>query len=327
MDRYEVGVITDSRIGCNFALRLKENGYSCVLYHTGIEKMSRDEINKYVSDMQEKGINTATSIDITLSLLKSPKRIFIVSKSSIYSEPLLFEIYEGIDTNDIVIDTCDADYNTTASRCRLFEKKKAFYLGVGFSGEAAERLDGMSFMVGGSKDAYIDVSPILRDISSKFRGEECCAYIGPDGAGHYAKMINNGIEYGVMQLETGNKVKQVGFVELDEHVGVSPDGLVNDDGLVEIKNPSDKVFFKLVETRKIDKKHLDQMQMQMFVTQRSWCDYFAFNPNFDPCYVKIRVPKDIEVFKQIVEGLQAGKQLLKSKKEQLDKILITQTKG
>lgn len=199
MDRYEVGVITDSRIGCNFALRLKENGYSCVLYHTGIEKMSRDEINKYVSDMQKKGINTATSIDITLSLLKSPKRIFIVSKSSIYSEPLLFEIYEGIDTNDIVIDTCDADYNTTASRCRLFEKKKAFYLGVGFSGEAAERLNGMSFMVGGSKDAYIDVSPILRDISSKFRGEECCAYIGPDGAGHYAKMINNGIEYGVMQ--------------------------------------------------------------------------------------------------------------------------------
>ena len=131
----------------------------------------------------------------------------------------------------------------------------------------------------------------------------------------------------IYELETGNKVKQVGFVELDEHVGVSPDGLVNDDGLVEIKNPSDKVFFKLVETRKIDKKHLDQMQMQMFVTQRSWCDYFAFNPNFDPCYVKIRVPKDIEVFKQIVEGLQAGKQLLKSKKEQLDKILITQTKG
>lgn len=124
----------------------------------------------------------------------------------------------------------------------------------------------------------------------------------------------------IYEFETGNKVDTVGFIELDEHIGVSPDGLIGDDGLIEIKNHSDKVFLKLAETKKIDKKYLDQMQMQMFVSGRSWCDYFAFNPNFNPCYIKIRVNKDVETYKQIVEGLGAGKALLEQKKAELDKI-------
>lgn len=124
----------------------------------------------------------------------------------------------------------------------------------------------------------------------------------------------------IYELETGNKVEQVGFIELDERIGVSPDGLIGDDGLIEIKNHSDKVFLKLAETQKIDKKYLDQMQMQMFVSGRSWCDYFAFNPNFNPCYIKIRVNKDVEAFKQLVEGLQTGRTLLEQRKAALDKI-------
>lgn len=124
----------------------------------------------------------------------------------------------------------------------------------------------------------------------------------------------------IYEFETGNKVETVGFIEMDERIGVSPDGLVGDDGLVEIKNHSDKVFMKLAETRKIDKKYLDQMQMQMFVTERSWCDYFAFNPNFTPSFIIIRVKKDIETFKQLVDGLRTGRQLLEDKKAILDKI-------
>ena len=114
MDKYDVGVITDCRIGCNFALSLKENGYSCVLFHTGLEKMSRDDIDNYVSEMQQKGVHTATSVDITINLLKTPRKLFIVSKSSIYSEDILSDLFEIIDDKDIIIDTCDADYNTTA---------------------------------------------------------------------------------------------------------------------------------------------------------------------------------------------------------------------
>lgn len=124
----------------------------------------------------------------------------------------------------------------------------------------------------------------------------------------------------IYELETGRKVEKIGFIELDEHIGCSPDRLVGEDGLLEIKNPSDQVFMKLKETKKIDKKYLDQMQMQMFVSGRSWCDFFAFNPNFTPCFELIRVTKDIEAFKLITQGLSAGKALLKQKKEALDKL-------
>ena len=128
----------------------------------------------------------------------------------------------------------------------------------------------------------------------------------------------------IYEFETGDKVETVGFIELDDRIGVSPDGLVGEDGLVEIKNHSDKVFLKLAETKKIDKKYLDQMQMQMFVTGRSWCDYFAFNPNFNPSFIKIRVNKDVEVFGQLVDGLRAGRTLLEEKKKIFDELFETE---
>ncbi|MBE7057903.1 MAG: hypothetical protein E7387_02225 [Ruminococcaceae bacterium] len=198
MNKYEVGVITDSEIGCNFARRLKGNGYSCVLYNTGLERMSRGEINNYVSDMHQEEILTTTSVEIMLNLLKKPRRIFIVSQSKLYADTVLQELYEFSEANDIIIDTCDADYNITTARCRLFEKKDVSYLGVGFSGEAAGG-SSISLMVGGSRDAYDEIRDLLKDQSSKFAGQECCAYVGPDGAGQYVKMIHNGIEYGIMQ--------------------------------------------------------------------------------------------------------------------------------
>lgn len=124
----------------------------------------------------------------------------------------------------------------------------------------------------------------------------------------------------IYELETGNTVKQVGFVEKDEYEGVSPDGLVGDDGLIEIKNHSDIVFTELALTRKIDSKYMAQMQMQMYVTGRKWCDYFGFNPNFDPCYVMIRVKPDPEAFEKLAEALPYAKQLLKAEKDKMDKI-------
>lgn len=125
----------------------------------------------------------------------------------------------------------------------------------------------------------------------------------------------------IYELETGNKVQQVGFVELSTHVGCSPDGFIGEDGLIEIKNPSDTVFLKLIETNKIKKEYIDQMQYQMFVTNRQWCDFFAFNPNFDPCFVKIRVERDIDYQVKMTEAIPHAEKLLLMKKEKFDKIL------
>lgn len=141
----------------------------------------------------------------------------------------------------------------------------------------------------------------------------------------YTKDMQRGVEFEeqarrIYELETGLKVSEVGFCELTENAGCSPDGLVGDDGLIEIKNHSNKVFFKLMQDRKIENKYLDQMQYQMFVTGRQWCDYFGFNPNFDPCFIKIRIHKDPEVFQQIRDGLSYAVPILLKRKEELSKL-------
>lgn len=125
----------------------------------------------------------------------------------------------------------------------------------------------------------------------------------------------------VYELETGNRVEQVGFVELDDYIGCSPDGLVGEDGLIEIKNPSDKIFIEQMENGKIKKEYIDQMQFQMFVTNRKWCDYFAFNPNFTPSYIKVRVNRDEDTQMKIFEALTSAKTILFERKQKLDEIM------
>ena len=125
----------------------------------------------------------------------------------------------------------------------------------------------------------------------------------------------------IYEFKTGNKVKTVGFVEYDEYSGCSPDGLIGNYGLIEIKNLSDKVFFNLLLTGKVESAHRNQIQMQLYMTKRHWCDYFAFNPNFDPCYVCIRFEPEFEAVKRIREGLALGKEILKRKKAIIDKQL------
>lgn len=123
----------------------------------------------------------------------------------------------------------------------------------------------------------------------------------------------------IYTFETGNDVKQVGFVEISKYIGCSPDGLIGDDGLLEIKNPNDKRFIELIVEDKIDKAYLAQMQMQMFVTRRKWCDFFAFNPNFEtPFYLK-RIMADEELLKALDAALIDATKKLVAYKKILDK--------
>lgn len=128
----------------------------------------------------------------------------------------------------------------------------------------------------------------------------------------------------IYELETGYSVDQVGFVEISENIGCSPDGLIGKDGMVEFKNHGDTVFLKLMETKKIDKKYADQIQMQLYVTGRDWCDYFGFNPNFDPCYFKVRIYPDIRVFEKLSKALPYAVNQLKKRKDALDKVIHKQ---
>lgn len=121
----------------------------------------------------------------------------------------------------------------------------------------------------------------------------------------------------IYELETGNKVEEVGFVEKSKYVGCSPDGLVGDKGLVEIKCLKDEKHFtqilksKTKEGIDIESKYFWQMQMQLYVTGRDWCDYVLFNPNFKENLLTKRVTKDEEKQAKIKLGLEAGEKIIK----------------
>ena len=118
---------------------------------------------------------------------------------------------------------------------------------------------------------------------------------------------------------TSVMVEQVGFVEINEFSGVSPDGLVNEDGLIEIKCPNDKTFVKLLLDKKVKKEYNDQMQIQMYATNRQWCDYFCYNPNFEQCYFLHRVLRDEKAIEEIKLGIEEGSKQIKQGIELLSK--------
>jgi len=119
----------------------------------------------------------------------------------------------------------------------------------------------------------------------------------------------------------GVEVKTVGFVEYSEFAGCSPDRLVGEDGLLEIKCPDDKAYFQhlLYKEKAIDTKYLWQMQMELLTSGRAWCDYVAYNPNYDESIFIYRIFPDQEKFKALLVGIEMGEEKIKSIKKILNK--------
>lgn len=129
--------------------------------------------------------------------------------------------------------------------------------------------------------------------------------------GYTNEAMQHGHEYeaearNIYELETGNKVVQVGFCEDNEFVGVSPDGLIDDDGLIEIKCPQDKTYTQYLIDMIIKPEYYAQMQMQMLITKRSWCDYVVYNSHFEKPIIIQRVYADKEYMEKLGEGLGYG---------------------
>jgi len=119
------------------------------------------------------------------------------------------------------------------------------------------------------------------------------------------------------EFETDQKVKQVGLIEFNEFVSCSPDGLIGKDGGIEIKCLNDVNYLKGLLTQKIDSKHLWQIQMNLYITDRKWWDYVAYNPNFKQNLVIIRVEPEKEMWEKLVAGLETGTKMLKELKSKL----------
>ena len=122
------------------------------------------------------------------------------------------------------------------------------------------------------------------------------------------------------QFYTGLDIKEVGCVELNEYILASPDGLIGDDGLIEIKCPNDSIYFKLLLSNNIKPEYIAQMQMQMYVTERQYCYFVSYNPNFEKSLYIKKINRDEEMIEKLKKGLERGTQLIKEIKENFRKV-------
>lgn len=122
------------------------------------------------------------------------------------------------------------------------------------------------------------------------------------------------------EFYTNLDVQEVGFIEYNEFIGVSPDGLIGDDGLIEIKCPNDSVYFKLLLSDNIKPEYISQMQMQLYVTDRQYCYFVSYNPNFEKSLYIKKITRDEEMIEKLKKGLDKGTDLIKEIKKNFRKV-------
>ncbi len=192
----DIGIIGMAVMGQNLALNMESKGYTVAVFN---RTASRTE--EFVKTRTEgKNIIPAYTIEEFIKSLKTPRKIMIMVKAGDPVDAMISQLSPLLDKGDILIDGGNSFFKDTIRRVKEAEEKGLLYIGTGVSGGEEGALHGPSIMPGGHREAYEIVGPILRDISAKVEGEPCCTYIGSDGAGHYVKMVHNGIEYGDMQL-------------------------------------------------------------------------------------------------------------------------------
>jgi 6-phosphogluconate dehydrogenase len=195
MSKQDVGVIGLAVMGKNLALNIESRGYSVSVYNR-----SREKTDDMLIEAKGKSVYGTFTIKEFVESLKPPRRIIIMVKAGKPVDDTIYQLKEYISKGDIIIDAGNSFYGDTIRRSKELEAQGYRFIGTGVSGGEEGALKGPAIMPGGDKEVYDIVAPIFTAISAKVNGEPCCTYIGTDGAGHYVKMVHNGIEYGDMQL-------------------------------------------------------------------------------------------------------------------------------
>lgn len=195
MAKSNIGVIGLAVMGKNLALNIESRGFSVSVYNR-----SRIRTDELVEEAGERRIQPTYSIEEFLASLETPRKILLMVQAGGPTDDTIEQLLPHLSEGDILIDGGNSYFEDTRRRNQTLEAKGIRFIGTGVSGGEEGALKGPAIMPGGQRDAYELVEPILTAISAKVDGEPCCTYIGPDGAGHYVKMVHNGIEYGDMQL-------------------------------------------------------------------------------------------------------------------------------
>lgn len=197
MNKQQIGVMGMAVMGKNLALNIESRGYSVSIYN---RTTSRAE--EVIEEHSDKNLHMETTVESFVNSLEKPRRIILMVQAGAGTDAVIQEVLPFLDKGDVLIDGGNTFYQDTIRRSQELEESGVYFIGTGVSGGEEGALLGPSIMPGGQKEAYDLVAPILEKIAAKAPVDEepCVTYIGPDGAGHYVKMVHNGIEYGDMQL-------------------------------------------------------------------------------------------------------------------------------
>ena len=211
----DIGVIGIAVMGENLILNMESKGF-----HVSAFNRTVDKVEDFVNG-RAKGLNIygATSLEDFISSLKSPRKVMLMVKAGKPIDDFIDKLIPLLDQGDIIIDGGNSHFPDTERRTNYVESKGMYFIGTGVSGGEEGALKGPSIMPGGSPKAWEAVKPIFQGIAAKVDGSEpCCDWVGNGGAGHFVKMVHNGIEYGDMQLinEVYHIMKDVLGMSADE---------------------------------------------------------------------------------------------------------------
>jgi 6-phosphogluconate dehydrogenase len=207
MSKQPIGVVGLAVMGSNLALNIESRGHAVSVFNR-----SRARTDELIAEYPDRKLVPSYTLEEFVESLEKPRRILMMVKAGAATDDTIAALKPLLDQGDILIDGGNTHFTDTIRRNQELAKAGLHFIGTGVSGGEEGALKGPSIMPGGPRDAYDLVAPILTEIAAKAPdGAPCVAYMGPDGAGHYVKMVHNGIEYGDMQLiaESYAVLKQV----------------------------------------------------------------------------------------------------------------------
>lgn len=192
----DIGLIGLAVMGENLVMNMESKGFTVAVYNRTVSR-----VENFVEG-RAKGLNIlgAKTLEEFVGLLKKPRKVMLMIKAGQPVDDFIELLLPLLEKGDIIIDGGNSHYPDTARRVAYLESKGLYFIGAGVSGGEEGALKGPSISPGGSPEAWAEVKPILQAISAHVDGEPCCDWVGEGGAGHFVKMVHNGIEYGDMQL-------------------------------------------------------------------------------------------------------------------------------
>jgi 6-phosphogluconate dehydrogenase len=192
----EIGLIGLGVMGRNFVLNMADHGFSVAAYNRTTQK-TKDFMEQEVGD---RPIKAGYDLKEFIGLLRRPRALIMLVAAGDPVDAVIRELLPLLEPGDLIIDGGNSHFTDTNRRFQLLGGKKLHFMGMGISGGEAGARYGPSLMPGGSREMYDRVGPVLEAAAAHVNGDPCVAYLGPGSAGHYVKMVHNGIEYGLIEL-------------------------------------------------------------------------------------------------------------------------------